>query len=115
MSWRALFGVDLSGKLSAWKRRYQGDVRTFDRRNVWCRITSWRGGIHTVSASVRCTDPNANMDTRPIAWIYNVDGFTLRVEAEAHIEAEIRKATRKHKDTAFFRYHLALPGQFGGR
>ena len=104
VNWRAIFGLDLSGKLAAWKRRYRGDWVVFDYRTVWCHVTAWNNGTYSVSASVSCSDVYVQHAGNPFALIYNVGPFASRVEADAVVEREIRKATRRHRDTSFYRY-----------
>jgi hypothetical protein len=112
MGFRSLLGLDLAGKLSGSKRRYEGDWRRFDHRNVRCSITEWRYGHCTVSASAYCSDPTSTgFDVRPIAWFYQSRLFGSRVEAEAHLEAEIQRATLTHPDTKFYRTTVGQLGE----
>ena len=109
MNWSALLGIDMAGKLSAWKRRYKGNWLEFDYRNVWCTVTQWYNGVFTVSASAYCADIYATgIGQQSVAWFYKSTSFRSRIEAEAHLEVEIRRATEKHLDTKFFRRRSCL-------
>ena len=105
MGWRAVLGLDLAGRLKSWKRRYRRDrFSVFDHRTVWCSVSEWHDRTATVSASAYCNDPSASgFDARPIVWFYRSKKFQSRVEADAHLEAKIRRATRKHPKTRFCR------------
>lgn len=104
MGWRSFLGLDMTGQLSKWKRRYKSDWRRFDHRIIWCGVTRWYGGKCTVSASAYCNDSNVSgIDSRPIVSIYTSPGFYSLSEAEAHLEEEIRRATRKYPQTRFYR------------
>lgn len=103
MGWRSWLGVDLAGKLAKWKARYRGNVWTFDHRLVACHVTTWPNGTASVSATAYCNDPMAAEGVSTVARIYGARQFPTRIEAEAHLEAEIRNATRRHPDTEFYR------------
>ena len=114
MGWRSLLGIDLSGKLKTWRRRYKGDWREFDHRTVWCGISEWYGGKFSASASAYCSDPSATgFDSRPIAWFWRSPNFQSRVEAEARLESEIRRATKTHPQTKFYRTRQCLVVEHG--
>lgn len=106
MSWRGWLALDLSGRLASWRRKYRDDVREFDHRDVWCTVTSWWDGrCFTVSATARCNDPH--VEDGGWAKFYSApDAFLSRVEADAHIEAEIRRSTEAHTNTRFHRRTL---------
>jgi hypothetical protein len=109
MNWRSLLGIDLGGKLGALKRHYKGDWRKFDHRSVWCHVTQWGAGSWKISASTYCSDHTATgFDSRPIAWFYYSQTFLSRLEAEAHLEAEVRRAAQKHPESKFYRERLCL-------
>src|SRR3954451_11475988 len=55
VGWRAALGLDLTGRLRSWKRRYRRDrLNVFDHRTVWCGVSEWPDGTATVSASAYC-------------------------------------------------------------
>lgn len=115
MGWRALLGFDLAGRLSSWKRRYKHGRYVFDHRTVWCGVSEWHDDTATVSASAYCDDPDVSgFDSRPLAWFYRSKKFRSRIEADAQLEAEIRRATRKHPQTRFYRSRT-FPVVEGGR
>ena len=102
MIWRAIFGFDLASKLEKWKRHYRGDARKFNFRSVWVSSTKWNSRRFTVAAGAFCADPNATgFDSSNIFWFYRSPEF--QTEAEAHITRELRRASRKHKQTNFYR------------
>lgn len=107
MNWRSFLGIDLGGKLGASKRCYKGDWRKFDHRSVRCNISQWGAGSWKVSASAYCSDPAAT-GVDSIAFFYYSQAFFSRVEAEAHLEAEVRRAAQKHPETMFYRERLCL-------
>lgn len=96
-------GLDLSGRLASWRRRYRDDVREFDYRDVWCTVTSWWDGRRfTVSATARCNDPH--VENGGMARFYSAPGhFMSRAEADAHIDGEARRAALAHPGVRFHR------------
>lgn len=101
-------GIDLAGKLSDWKTRYKGDAVEFDYRNVHCEISGWGKGKFRVYAFSYCADPRAtDLGTSTATFYHPSTTFLSRLEAEAHIEAEIRKATEVHPTTRFYRRRTA--------
>ena len=64
MNWRSLLGVDLGGKLGAWKHRYKGDWREFDH------LKGNKGGNKGVGSLCLHWHPNqsagTNNDSRPL-------------------------------------------------
>lgn len=107
----SFFRPSLSEKLTQWKRkyakgRYQYD--SFDWKNIDVSIFQDWNGKYSVRASVKCSGLGGNIDIiAQRAHIYErCNKFLSRIEAEAHVEAEIRKATREHPQTAFYRERL---------
>ncbi|GAB3366913.1 hypothetical protein GCM10027431_09630 [Lysobacter rhizosphaerae] len=101
---RRLFGIDLSGKLRAWARRYNGDTRLFDYTTVWCYITKWNNGTATVTAAAYCSDPTATgLDMQPIARFYSSPSLPSLDEAERHLSVEVSYAAIRFPDTSFYR------------
>jgi hypothetical protein len=114
-AWRTVLGFDLSGRLSSWKRRYKRSRHVFDDRTVWCGVSEWQDDSATVSASAYCDDPMVSgFDSRPLVWFYRSKKFRSRIEADAHLEAEICRATRNHPATRFYRSR-SLPIVVNGR
>lgn len=102
---RRWLGLDLAGRLSAFKRRYQGNVREFDHRNVECTVSAKGNGTFLVSAWSYCVDPlsEASRSGNRLRFYTSPQSFLSRVEAEAHLEAEVRNASQRHPQTKFFR------------
>lgn len=105
MNVRQWLGVDLAGRLTAWKRRYKSDTRDFDYRNVQCNVSPYGPNKFSVSACSYCADSTVTgMGSDNVLWFYRSGPkFLSRVEAEAHLEAEIRNAIKFHPDTRFYR------------
>ncbi len=111
MGLRAILGLDLAGKLKGLTLRYKGNVHEFDHRRVLCTVSEGRHGQSYASACAFCSDPSATgFDVRPIAWFYMSPIFKSRVEAAAHLEAQIHRATKRHPETKFFRQRAAEGG-----
>lgn len=101
---RRLFGIDLSGRLRAWARRYNGDVRLFDHTTVWCHITKWSNGTAKVTAASYCSDASATgLDMQPIARFYSSPDLPSPDEAERHLSVEVAHAASKFPETVFYR------------
>lgn len=101
---RRLFGIDLSGKLRSWRRRYNGDTRRFDHTAVWCYVTTWSNGTTTVTATAYCDDPAATgLDMQPVARFYSSPTLRSVAEAELHLLGELSRAANKFPETTFFR------------
>ncbi len=104
MNLRSIFGADLSGKLQAWRKRYESSYHTFDYSHVEC-VVSVQGGRWKVNAYCYCSDPLINgFDMSERARVYTSRLFPSRVESEAHLEAEVRNAAHRHSDAGFYRY-----------
>ena len=100
---RALLGLDLSGKLSAWRRRYKNSLYRFDHRDVRCSVAEWNSGTSTASACSYCNDPFlSGFDISPVIRFYRSAHFDTQADAYAHLEAEVRRATRVHPETKFY-------------
>lgn len=114
MGLRALVGIDLAGTLAACRRKFRDDVSEFDYRTVMVGVSVWGdepGSEASVAASAYCTDlALIGLSIRYIAWFYWSPLFKSKIEAEAHAEAEIRRATKRHPQTRFYRKRLADEG-----
>ena len=104
MSLRSILGTDLNGKLRAWRKRYESSYHTFDYSHVEC-VVSAQGNGWKVSAFCYCSDPLINgFDMSQMVRVYSSRRFPSRVEADAHLEAEVRSAALRHPDVGFYRY-----------
>lgn len=104
MGFRSLLGADLSGKLRAWRKRYKSSHHTFDYSRVECAVPA-QGASWKVIAVCYCSDPGINgFDMSEVARVYASRPFPSRVEAEAHLDAEVRNAMLRHPDAGFYRY-----------
>lgn len=101
---RRILRLDLSGKLRSWRKRYRSSIYTFDYSHVTCFVSP-HGERWVVSAHCYCSDPYINgFDMSEMARVYSSRRFRSRIEADAHLEAEIRNAARHHSDAGFYRY-----------
>lgn len=66
----------------------------------------------SVSASSYCSDAFAT-GVDPVAHFYRSRSFAWHVEAEAHLEAEARRASRRHPTTRFYYRRPALAVENG--
>ena len=106
MGLRAILRWDLSGKLKSRINTYKKNrAFSFDHRVVRIHVTWWEyNDEYSVTASAYCNDPSAGgFDSRPIDFFYKSQLFRSEAEAEAHVETEVRRASRKHRKTKFIR------------
>lgn len=104
MGIRSLLGLDLEGRLRAWKRRYKGDVRMFDHTTVRCSVSAWSNGTASIGAWAYCNDPGVwGLDSQPIGRFYSACSVSSIAEAELQLEEEVLRASRKMPGTSFFR------------
>ena len=104
MSLRSKLGVDLSGKLRAWRKRYRSSYHAFDYSRVEC-VVSAQGDRWKVTALCYCSDPHINgFSMDQMARVYESRRFPSRVEADAHLETEVRTAALRHPESRFYRY-----------
>lgn len=105
MSFWDWLGFDMSGRFSALKRKY--DRGSIDETAVHCHITRWGNGEISFSASAEIIALNwSTVGVVGHISFYSVGRFHSVVEAFSHEEAEIRKATKKHPKTRFYRYRV---------
>ena len=106
MNLKALFQLDLSGKLRKWKNNYKKSRYIFDYQNVVCGVTEWTSPekSYTVYAQAYCNDPDiGGIDLQPIATTYQSNQLLTESEATKHLDDEITRATRIHPTTRFYR------------
>jgi hypothetical protein len=116
MNWRTLFGLDLAGQLERRKRQYKGDTREFNFQNVWLSTTRWNTGRITVAAGAFCRDPNVTgFGSLRTLWFYRSPEFLTNVEADAHVERELRRASSRHKQTQFYRERILPSVEVSGK
>lgn len=99
-----LLQIDLAGRIAFWKRKYKSDHREFDHRRIYCSITKWSPEAYSVSASAYCADPLVTEGSSTTLRLYRTSAkFRSRVEAEAHLEGQVRAASRRHPMSRFYR------------
>lgn len=103
---RYIVAVDLSEALSNLKEKYKNSSHNFDGDNIVCEVTEWRSPRHCFTAGASCLTDDHELkgySSGRFATIYRSRKFRTRVEAEAHLEVEIRRATKYHPDSRFYR------------
>lgn len=99
-----LLQIDLAGRITHWQRRYKSDHREFDYRRIYCSVTQWAGPSFSISAAAYCADPLVTEGSSSTLRLYRTSAkFKSQVEAEAHLQEQVRAATTKHPDTKFYR------------
>ena len=101
------FNLDLTGCLESWTKRYQADTRKFDYRSVVCNVSPYGPTKYAVSAGAYCSDHNVLGPNDNVVWFYRTGPqFQSRIEAEAHLEFEVRRASGRNLETKFYRSRL---------
>lgn len=103
---RYVYAVDLSGNLSNLKDKYKNSIWDFDGNNVLCGVTEWKSRRHGYTAGASCLTNDHELKgfcSGKFANIYTSKKFESRVEAEAHLEVEIRRSSKNHPTTNFYR------------
>lgn len=117
MNIRRLLNIDLAGRLEAQIKRYKANPRIFDHRTIHCNIQKYGPKKFSVTASAFCSDHSVTgyQSTNVLQFYQTNSNFLSRVEAEAHLQAEIRIASSRHSETRFYRTRIVLaPKAEGG-
>lgn len=111
MDWRAVLGLDLSGRLRTLTARYRRDVRLFDYTNVTLSTTEWYEGRVIVTAAALGSDPDMMSGINPVTFFWESPKLPPVIEAQAYLDAHLRRASKRHPETRFFRYRNADSGE----
>ena len=107
--------LDLAGRLQSWTKRYRKDTRKFDHRNVVCSVSPYGPTKYAVLAFAYCSDHNVLGPNDNVVWFYRTGPkFQSRIEAEAHLESEVRRASMHCPETRFYRSRL-IPHIISGK
>lgn len=99
--------LDLTGRLRSWTKRYRGDTRKFDHRNVICHVSPNGPTKYEVFAGSYCSDANVLGPNDNVVWFYRTGPkFKSRIEAEEHLESEVQRAFERNAETSFYRSRL---------
>jgi hypothetical protein len=99
---RTVLGLDLSGRLASWRKRYDNSLYAFDYSRVDCTVHEGAKGW-TVHAGCHCTDPKIfgwDMQTAPV---YVSRLFRSAADADTHLGEEVRRAAKPYADSSFYR------------
>lgn len=103
LNWRRILRLDLDCKLQFWKNRYRKNAKVFDYLNVHCWVSEY-GDKWYVGASTYCADPDVHdFSAGNTFTFFRSKKFLLKSEAVAHLEREVITASKKHKETKFYR------------
>lgn len=101
LSLRGLLGLDLVGQLNQQRQAHKSNPGRFDYLNVFCTVSGYGPNRFAVYACANCSSVT---DASGMLFFYRTGPrFRSKVEAEAHLEAELRRASCKSPETRFFR------------
>ncbi len=108
MDIKKILGIGLGGRLSGEIDYYKKLFNSFDPTRVFCRIDDWTK-FYKVNAYCYCEDANrTNLNTNFLKFYSSWKKFKTLIEAQTHLETEIRSATKKHPKTKFYREKYQL-------
>lgn len=109
---RHLYAKSLSDIFSNLKSKYRNNqFYSIDEHNLFCSVTEYTSPKKMYIASACCATDDHELkgfDTGNTATIYRSGKFKSKVEAMAHLEKEVRKATQKHPETKFYRTKVVV-------
>ena len=99
------FGLSLAGGLKKYARRYKGGRHVFDSKRIDCMVVGWSYPTkkYQFCASCYCDDAFAVPAVSNRLTIFESTFFKSRQEAEGALDLDIAHASRKFKDSAFYR------------
>ena len=114
MFFARLLQTDLAGRIAFWKRKYKTDYRQFDYRRIYCSVIEWNGPCFSVSAAAYCADPLVSEGSSTTLRVYRTRAkFKSQVEAEAHLQEQVRTAAAAHPQSKFYRQLFVNATQSG--
>ncbi|WP_027833922.1 hypothetical protein [Maritalea myrionectae] len=104
MKFTEILKLDLAGRFNRLIQNNRGALGTLDLRNVYCLVTVWKHDNRIdFSAGINLVSEFEVGQETDFLRFYEKKCFSSRIEAMAHEEAQIRRASRLYTRTRFHR------------
>lgn len=104
MGWKALLNLDMAGQFAKWRAIVDADhADHLKMRGVYCMLQSASEFDHTWGAIAVYSYWHFLEFRTGSEKFYHAGKFSSEIKARANIESEIRRATKRHPQTTFFR------------